>query len=84
MSSILAKIAGIEMEMARTQKNTATVHHLDVLKARLAEVVGEHMTPQAGGAGGAGAPGSPRLSGRGPRMGKVEAVKSLHWPECVT
>uniref|UniRef100_A0A2K5S096 Developmentally regulated GTP binding protein 1 n=1 Tax=Cebus imitator TaxID=2715852 RepID=A0A2K5S096_CEBIM len=35
MSSTLAKIAEIEAEMARTQKNKATAHHLGLLKARL-------------------------------------------------
>lgn len=68
MSSTLAKIATIKVEMARTQKNTATVHHLDVLKARLAEVIGEHMTPQAGGAGGAGGRGG-HGHGGGPAVG---------------
>lgn len=71
MSSTLAKIAGIEVEMARIQKNTATVHHLDVLKVRLAEVVGEHMTPQAGGAGGRGGHGhgGGHSHGGGPAVG---------------
>lgn len=68
MSSTLAKMAGIEVEIARTQKNTATEHHLEVLKVRLAEVVGEHMTLQAGGAGGAGGRGG-HGHGGGPAVG---------------
>uniref|UniRef100_A0A8C0NCD3 Uncharacterized protein n=2 Tax=Canis lupus familiaris TaxID=9615 RepID=A0A8C0NCD3_CANLF len=34
LSSTLAKIAEIEAEMAWTQKNKATAHHLGLLKAR--------------------------------------------------
>uniref|UniRef100_A0A2K5PQD0 Developmentally-regulated GTP-binding protein 1 n=1 Tax=Cebus imitator TaxID=2715852 RepID=A0A2K5PQD0_CEBIM len=38
MSSTLAKIAEIEAEMAWTQKNKATAHHLGLLKACLAKL----------------------------------------------
>ncbi|VDD92809.1 unnamed protein product [Enterobius vermicularis] len=51
--SILAKIAEIEAEMARTQKNKATMGHLGMLKARIAKLRRELITPKGGG-GGAG------------------------------
>uniref|UniRef100_A0A2K5RNX1 OBG-type G domain-containing protein n=1 Tax=Cebus imitator TaxID=2715852 RepID=A0A2K5RNX1_CEBIM len=38
MSSTLAKIGEREAEMARTQKNKATAHHLGLLKAHLAKL----------------------------------------------
>lgn len=46
---ILEKIAEIENEMARTQKNKATAHHLGLLKARLAKLRRELITPKGGG-----------------------------------
>ncbi|XP_068689932.1 developmentally-regulated GTP-binding protein 1-like isoform X1 [Montipora capricornis] len=46
---ILEKIAEIESEMARTQKNKATAHHLGLLKARLAKLRRELITPKGGG-----------------------------------
>lgn len=36
--SIVQKIADIEAEMARTQKNKATAGHLGLLKAKLAKL----------------------------------------------
>lgn len=55
--SVLQKIADIEYEMARTQKNKATNAHLGLLKAKLAklraQVIGEGN--KSGGGGGAGA-----------------------------
>uniref|UniRef100_A0A915BNQ4 Developmentally-regulated GTP-binding protein 1 n=1 Tax=Parascaris univalens TaxID=6257 RepID=A0A915BNQ4_PARUN len=51
--SILAKIAEIEAEMARTQKNKATMGHLGMLKARIAKLRRELISPKGGG-GGAG------------------------------
>ncbi|VDK70278.1 unnamed protein product [Litomosoides sigmodontis] len=51
--SILAKIAEIEAEMARTQKNKATMGHLGMLKARVAKLRRELITPK-GGSGGSG------------------------------
>nr|CAD7263144.1 unnamed protein product [Timema shepardi] len=51
MSTILDKIAGIEAEMARTQKNKATAGHLGLLKARLAKLRRELITPKGGGGG---------------------------------
>lgn len=51
--SILAKISEIEAEMARTQKNKATMGHLGMLKARIAKLRRELITPK-GGNGGSG------------------------------
>ena len=47
MSTILEKIADIENEMARTQKNKATAGHLGMLKAKLAKLrfVGKEFAP---------------------------------------
>ncbi|KAK2100633.1 GTP-binding protein [Saguinus oedipus] len=54
MSSTLAKIMEIEAEMARTQKNKATAHHLGLLKACLAKLRRELITPKGSGGGGPG------------------------------
>lgn len=43
MAAVLAKIADIEAEMARTQKNKATEGHLGLLKAKLAKLKREVM-----------------------------------------
>lgn len=51
MSTILEKIADIESEMARTQKNKATAGHLGMLKAKLAKLRRELITPKSGGGG---------------------------------
>ncbi|XP_065196312.1 developmentally-regulated GTP-binding protein 1-like [Sycon ciliatum] len=48
---VLEKIAEIESEMARTQRNKATAHHLGLLKARLAKLRRELLTPKSGGGG---------------------------------
>lgn len=48
------KIAEIEAEMARTQKNKATEGHLAVCKTRLAKLKRELIEPAKGGGGGAG------------------------------
>ncbi|XP_015783606.1 developmentally-regulated GTP-binding protein 1 [Tetranychus urticae] len=47
--STLEKIAAIEAEMARTQRNKATMGHLGLLKARLAKLRRELITPKGGG-----------------------------------
>lgn len=55
--SALQKIADIETEMARTQKNKATNSHLGLLKAKLAklraQVISEGSKSSGGGGGGA-------------------------------
>ncbi|CAD5119129.1 DgyrCDS7770 [Dimorphilus gyrociliatus] len=51
---ILDKIAEIESEMARTQRNKATMGHLGLLKARLAKLRRELIEPKGGGGGAAG------------------------------
>lgn len=48
---VLEKIEEIEAEMARTQKNKATSAHLGLLKARLAKLKRELITPKGGGGG---------------------------------
>lgn len=52
--SVLQKIKDIEDEMARTQKNKATAHHMGMLKAKLAKLRRELITPKGGGGGGSG------------------------------
>ena len=52
MSVQLQKIADIEAEMARTQKNKATNGHLGLLKAKLAKLKREVMDSASGGGGG--------------------------------
>ena len=48
------KIAEIEAEMARTQKNKATNSHLGVLKAKIAKLKRELIEDGSKGSGGAG------------------------------
>ena len=47
----MQKIAEIESEMARTQKNKATAYHLGLLKAKLAKLKEEIINPKSGGGG---------------------------------
>uniref|UniRef100_A0A2K6GRJ7 Developmentally regulated GTP binding protein 1 n=1 Tax=Propithecus coquereli TaxID=379532 RepID=A0A2K6GRJ7_PROCO len=54
MSSTLAKIVEIEAGMAQTQKDKATAYHLGLLKARLAKLRRELITPKGGGGSGPG------------------------------
>ncbi|KAJ0039753.1 hypothetical protein Pint_26920 [Pistacia integerrima] len=54
MSTVMQKIKDIEDEMARTQKNKATAHHLGLLKAKLAKLRRELLEPTTKGGGGAG------------------------------
>ena len=49
--STLQKIAEIEAEMNRTQKNKATSGHLGLLKAKLAKLKRELIMPKGGGGG---------------------------------
>ena len=51
MATILDKIADIENEMAKTQKNKATAGHLGMLKAKLAKLRRELITPKSQGGG---------------------------------
>lgn len=48
------RIAQIEAEMARTQKNKATAGHLGLLKAKVAKLKRELLEPPAGSGGGKG------------------------------
>lgn len=52
MSDVQAKIAEIEAEMARTQKNKATMGHLGILKAKVAKLRRELLMPKSSGGGG--------------------------------
>ncbi|KAF0988762.1 hypothetical protein HZS_1237 [Henneguya salminicola] len=52
MSDVQSKIAEIEAEIARTQKNKATMGHLGTLKAKIAKLKRELLTPKSGGGGG--------------------------------
>jgi len=55
--SVLQKIADIEAEMARTQKNKATMGHIGQLKARLASLKRDLMAQDAKSSGGGKMPG---------------------------
>jgi len=48
----ILQIKGIEEEMAKTQKNKATSYHLGQLKAKLAKLKRELLTPSSSGGGG--------------------------------
>ena len=48
------KIAEIELEMEKTQKNKATSYHLGLLKAKLAKLKRELIEPAGGKKGAAG------------------------------
>merc|ERR1711934_318127 len=51
MGDVLRKIDEIEAEMAKTQKNKATSAHLGMLKAKLAKLRRELITPKSQGGG---------------------------------
>eukprot|EP01089_Gocevia_fonbrunei_P000923 TRINITY_DN10899_c0_g1_i1.p1 TRINITY_DN10899_c0_g1~~TRINITY_DN10899_c0_g1_i1.p1 ORF type:complete len:368 (+),score=82.58 TRINITY_DN10899_c0_g1_i1:64-1167(+) len=51
MATIQQKIKEIEDEMAKTQKNKATAKHLGMLKAKIAKLKRELITPTGGGGG---------------------------------
>ncbi|KAI9785285.1 MAG: GTP-binding protein rbg1 [Candelina submexicana] len=52
MATTADKIRDIEAEMAKTQKNKATSYHLGQLKAKLAKLKRELLTPSSSGGGG--------------------------------
>ncbi|KAI9656490.1 MAG: GTP-binding protein rbg1 [Bathelium mastoideum] len=52
MATTVDKIKEIEAEMAKTQKNKATSFHLGQLKAKLAKLKRELLTPTSSGGGG--------------------------------
>lgn len=52
--SLVQQIAEIEEEMARTQKNKATEKHIGLLKAKLAKLRREILTPKGSKGGGEG------------------------------
>jgi small GTP-binding protein len=52
MSATEQRIKEIEDEIARTQKNKATMYHIGQLKARLAKLRKDQLTPKGGGGGG--------------------------------
>lgn len=52
--SLVQQISDIENEIARTQKNKATEHHLGMLKAKLAKLRREVLMPKSAGGGGDG------------------------------
>lgn len=54
--SVVDRIKEIEYEMAKTQKNKATSYHLGTLKAKLAKLRREILTPKSSG-GSSGEPG---------------------------
>ncbi|CEQ42450.1 SPOSA6832_04253, partial [Sporobolomyces salmonicolor] len=53
-TGLTCSVADALAPQARTQKNKATAHHLGGLKAKLAKLKRELLTPQSGGGGGAG------------------------------
>lgn len=83
MATTLAKIAEIEAEMARTQKNKATEGHLGLLKAKLAKLKREIMEgPKSSGGGQEGfdvkASGDARVGLIGfPSVGKSTLLSKL-------
>ena len=52
--SIVQRIKDIEDELARTQKNKATMHHIGLLKAKMAKLRKELLEPKGGQGGGPG------------------------------
>ena len=53
MGDVIRKIEEIEYEMSKTQKNKATAGHLGMLKAKLAKLRRELITPKSQGGSGA-------------------------------
>jgi ribosome-interacting GTPase 1 len=87
--STIQKIADIENEMARTQKNKATSYHVGLLKAKLAKLKREILGP-SGGKGGKPGEGFDvtKCFGRGTRVlmfdGSVKRVEDLQKGDSVS
>mmetsp|Transcript_14970 Transcript_14970/g.42604 ORF Transcript_14970/g.42604 Transcript_14970/m.42604 type:complete len:368 (+) Transcript_14970:81-1184(+) len=88
---IAEKIADIHAEMARTQKNKATEHHLGLLKAKLAKLRSQLLEPESGSGGGKGEgfavskSGDARVSLIGfPSVGKSTILTKLTETESVS
>lgn len=54
MATTVEKITAINAELQKTQKNKATSYHIGQLKAKLAKLKRELLTPQTSGGGGGG------------------------------
>eukprot|EP00904_Undaria_pinnatifida_P009410 jgi/Undpi1/559/HiC_scaffold_10.g04023.m1 len=85
---ILERIKEIEQEMDKTQRNKATEGHLGMLKARLAKLRSELLTPSSGGGGGQGfdvaRSGDGRVAMIGfPSVGKSSLLNELTETESV-
>ena len=52
LNQFAVQIKSVEEEMAKTQKNKATSYHLGQLKAKLAKLKRELLTPSSSGGGG--------------------------------
>ncbi len=83
---VMQRIKDIEDEMARTQKNKATMSHLGMLKAKLAKLRREILEPAGGGGGGGKGEGfdvnkvgDARVGFVGfPSVGKSDPLEQLH------
>eukprot|EP00244_Chara_vulgaris_P004398 TRINITY_DN18716_c0_g2_i1.p1 TRINITY_DN18716_c0_g2~~TRINITY_DN18716_c0_g2_i1.p1 ORF type:complete len:370 (+),score=74.58 TRINITY_DN18716_c0_g2_i1:132-1241(+) len=71
MATVMQKIKDIEDEMARTQKNKATSHHIGLLKAKLAKLRRDILAPPSKGGGGASEPGFDVTKSGDARVGLV-------------
>lgn len=71
MATIMQKIKDIEDEMAKTQKNKATSHHLGTLKAKLAKLRREILAPPSSGKGGGAGEGFDVTKSGDSRVGLV-------------
>lgn len=83
------KIAEIELEMEKTQRNKATSYHLGLLKAKLAKLKREMIEPAGGKKGSAGEgfevskSGDARVGMIGfPSVGKSTLLTKLTGKEC--
>ena len=92
---VLERIADIEAEMEKTQRNKATARHLGLLKAQLAKLRRELIDPKGSGGGGksegfdVAKTGDARIGFVGfPSVGKVReenssSIFSVHRPTCL-